>query len=1269
MKIKLIQLKTVVMILVVVMVTIPNSTKFGNATNTIVEINNSQNKYEIFVNINQNYKKSIISTGLSEIRELALKYITNRNYTLEERYNVANYYTRIISKGTEDLVLFLIAYELSKIFSISILPGINSHVIYLENKWSILITHGNTYMEESTNELVDLLASQFKLVVLASCFSSIYSQHYSNVIGFSNEISTTTILEYISLYFHLYLDDQEIKSNSLLNYELDVHPDEFVNVPGLMSELVMDFIFEIYCFNRLDKGIVNLKAPLIITLEQGTNTETPRFGCEHINAYWGSTSDEGDRMSNRHIEEVFFSTEAYFFWSAWNIIPSKSLIIAHLNPQPDNQGDEWWISYIVMGIRPQNAWTNDYPTPYADGWQPYFTITTAGFAYKKSNHAIEPSLANIFYLFWKKYRDVEVFPVATPTPHYEGYEVSLMAISSVSTQFLDAYGDYNKQKADQWFVNIFAQLSLLWNVLVENVLQPIIDWVVAHPTAAIVIAVLVVLLILGCIFAPQLAPVAAWLSNQAVKIFSVILGGIILSVQNGDDDDFDGISNDVETYYFDTQIRDTAQEQDWIGQETTWLDGKTDYDEDGLSTYVELDLDFKPFSVDSDNDGESDENESYWYNPYFKDSDDDEIPDFIEERYFDTRIRGTAQEQDWIGQETTWLAGDEDYDFDYVPNKYEILFKSDPYCADTDGDGKSDLEEIGWNQDGTITYISCPYLVDSDTDGISDKSEELLGTEPLNSDTDEDGLIDGWEIYTYQIGWNGVVIDDLAKLDPLDAPKDSNGDYSNWASEDSDFDGLNNSMEARCFTCSFSSDTDGDGLNDYDEVFEYGTDPTTSDTDKDGLDDEEEINYFLTDPTKFDTDGDWMPDNWEIDNFLNPFDINDSNFDPDNDDLMNFDEYTNSTDPQNDDTDNDQLDDGSEILTYYTNPLDPDTDGDLLLDGVEVSYGINPLSFDTDNDSLGDYYEIMIYYTNPNEPDTDGDNLNDGIEVYFEGTNPLDADTDNDGLEDGEELNTYNTDPLNSDTDGDGMPDGWEIEHGFNPLSHDSSGDADSDGATNLVEYLHDTNPHDSDTDNDGIPDGWEINYNFNPLVNDGSADPDNDGVTNLIEYTYNTNPFSTDTDGDTMPDAWEITYCLNPINANDKTADYDGDGLRNFEEFNEGTDPTEADTDGDDLDDLTEVIYGTNPLVDDDHLDYDGDGLTNYEEINGVYDFNGDGDYTDPGEVTGYHTQPTVFDTDGDGYGDGYEVDPDITYEPSDPTDPNSIPTVGGGGGGGGFF
>jgi len=48
------------------------------------------------------------------------------------------------------------------------------------------------------------------------------------------------------------------------------------------------------------------------------------------------------------------------------------------------------------------------------------------------------------------------------------------------------------------------------------------------------------------------------------------------------------------------------------------------------------------------------------------------------------------------------------------------------------------------------------------------------------------------------------------------------------------------------------------------------------------------------------------------------------------------------------------------------------------------------------------------------------------------------------------------TRPANWDTDGDGIPDTWEIEHGLNPNdAADRNDDFDSDGYTNLEEYLN----------------------------------------------------------------------------------------------------------------------------------------------------------------------------------------------------------------------
>lgn len=48
------------------------------------------------------------------------------------------------------------------------------------------------------------------------------------------------------------------------------------------------------------------------------------------------------------------------------------------------------------------------------------------------------------------------------------------------------------------------------------------------------------------------------------------------------------------------------------------------------------------------------------------------------------------------------------------------------------------------------------------------------------------------------------------------------------------------------------------------------------------------------------------------------------------------------TDPNNWDTDGDELSDGDEVIIWKTDPLNPDSDGDSYLDGSEVKSGYNP---------------------------------------------------------------------------------------------------------------------------------------------------------------------------------------------------------------------------------------------------------------------------------------------------------------------------------------
>jgi hypothetical protein len=114
---------------------------------------------------------------------------------------------------------------------------------------------------------------------------------------------------------------------------------------------------------------------------------------------------------------------------------------------------------------------------------------------------------------------------------------------------------------------------------------------------------------------------------------------------------------------------------------------------------------------------------------------------------------------------------------------------------------------------------------DFDDDGLTNHSEITTTsptdpqTDPLNPDTDGDGMQDGWEVA------NG--------LDPTG----SGGE--NGAAGDPDGDGLTNAQEAALGTKPNDADSDDDGLEDGEEV-QRGTGPNIPDSDEDGLQDGED---------------------------------------------------------------------------------------------------------------------------------------------------------------------------------------------------------------------------------------------------------------------------------------------------------------------------------------------------------------------------------------------------------------------------------------------
>lgn len=127
------------------------------------------------------------------------------------------------------------------------------------------------------------------------------------------------------------------------------------------------------------------------------------------------------------------------------------------------------------------------------------------------------------------------------------------------------------------------------------------------------------------------------------------------------------------------------------------------------------------------------------------------------------------------------------------------------------------------------------------------------------------------------------------------------------------------------------SDEDGDGIPNWLEDI-YATDRNNSDTDGDGLTDYEEISITYTNPLLVDTDGN---------------SIYDSDEDFDEDGLSNIIECQYGTSPYNADTDSDGIGDYDEIYIYKTDPLNPDTDGDGALDGWEITNGYDALLFNS----------------------------------------------------------------------------------------------------------------------------------------------------------------------------------------------------------------------------------------------------------------------------------------------------------------------------------
>ncbi len=246
------------------------------------------------------------------------------------------------------------------------------------------------------------------------------------------------------------------------------------------------------------------------------------------------------------------------------------------------------------------------------------------------------------------------------------------------------------------------------------------------------------------------------------------------------------------------------------------------------------------------------------------------------------------------------------------------------------------------------------------------------------------------------------------------------------------------------------------------------------------------------------------------------------------------------------------------------------------------------------------------------------------------------------------------------DSDSDGLPDAWEVFY-FGDLSPTASGDPDGDLSSNLEEFVAGSDPNNSasspnDSDADGLPDAWELGY-FGDLDETGFTDPDGDFSINLDELAAGTNPnlytSFPDADHDNMSDGWEEHYLPNP-SLDNGTGDDDGDGFNSLAEFQAKSLPNDplspgaadGDVDNDGLPDAWEIAWFGN-LAQNATGDPDGDSANNLAEYKAT---------SDPSAATGATSTPT--DINGDGIADQY-VFQDFTANGSGIADKDSQATT----------
>ena len=579
--------------------------------------------------------------------------------------------------------------------------------------------------------------------------------------------------------------------------------------------------------------------------------------------------------------------------------------------------------------------------------------------------------------------------------------------------------------------------------------------------------------------------------------------------------------------------------------------------------------------------------------------------------------------------------------------------------------GKRHLEEFQiWQSSGVAnTFIST-----------------LMGiTDPTISDTDDDGMIDGfeywftsWDLENNRWSMNPLIDSDQwldSDMDSVDCDRDGNisldeqftnkreyesrvyGKYSQRLSTGSGLIGFGDDaidayveegsteLEARraIFNTfvgkSSSSASRMNMINDADSnTFNrtlFGiSDPTHPDSDQDGIDDGWEFCYAiygLPDPT---TQNHWAT------NPVNPFDVN---YDPDSDgwyDRTSFDSP--ATQGQ---WDNRQFTPSGEVIQNGI--------GDLPFTNLmEYLNGTRPDTNDSDGDSVT--FNTVVNSGQVTSHDRDF-NLSDGREVFKYGTNPMD-----------------------NDTDGDMLPDWYEYKKGWNESNDNYSSRVfvevqwiDTATGGSCTSSTTSCRPLSQNAGNLSRPSlGWTwATFNpTNPL--DANEDPDQDGnwdcsatcvytaYTNFMEFYAIANPnlaspdsvrLSGETlDGSPITEWWQFrAFTLGLGEDDEDSTNYLGMNRQNIDDNSYALIINDMDTDFLSLDSSDDIVMCSGDLTDEWDLYYIGStqrspAIDLGEHEYGWYYLDLDDDHIAEG------SDPLNWDTDGDWLVDWFEVKDD---------------------------